>query len=270
MDRVSSFLTILDRSQFPTVAVEKDLDKTLARKVSMRYAVFMLIAIVFCSVATGQDEEGLRISRYETQRIRDVFQKPIMLDEFELVEDQRKEIKAAFNVFHDAVREMRDLKGKQRMGFFADAEDRLAEKILNEILLPHQRNRFAQVLNQQRIVDRAGSYAEFVVQDLSEELELTNDQIEALKKERAKNKKVMFNAVRKLQKQMEMQLAKEREFTLQQLTAKQREALERRIGDKFVGRGIGSVLNDVVFQYSEHERELETAEKRKKREGKKP
>lgn len=160
--------------------------------------------------------------------------------ELEIVDDQVEKLQALSSSMRDQMREMfsgfRDLSDDERRAKFQEVRGKMEqqrEKLqgqINEILLPHQRDRLKQVALQMQMRYRGTSG---VLSDrLAEELDITDEQKEQL---RAKAEEVRKELDEKIQKAR----TEAREALFEVLTPDQRAKLKDLLGDEFQTDGGG-------------------------------
>jgi Spy/CpxP family protein refolding chaperone len=176
--------------------------------------------------------------------------------ELDLVEDQVAKLREIGEQMRDDMRgafegvnfqDFRDLSEEEREARMAPIREKMqkvtenAQKEIDQVLLPHQRERLKQIVVQSNI-RRQGTSGALTSGALADELKITPEQVEAL---RAKQQEVQ----EEMRKEIEQLQAEAREKVLSVLTAEQRAKLNSLMGNPiefappqfggFGGRGPG-------------------------------
>jgi Spy/CpxP family protein refolding chaperone len=144
----------------------------------------------------------------------------------ELGEKMREDMRGAFEGVN--FQEFRDLSEEEREARMAPIREKMqkvtadAQKEIDQVLLPHQRERLKQIVVQSN-VRRQGTSGALTSGTLAEELKITPEQVEAL---RAKQEEVQAE----MQKEIQQLQAEGREKVLSVLTAEQRAKLTSLMG----------------------------------------
>ncbi len=154
--------------------------------------------------------------------------------ELEIVDDQVKKIQALGDEMREQMRDLysglRDLSQEERQAKFAELREKSAElqkelsAKVDEVLLPHQRDRLKQIGLQMQMRYRGTSG--LLTDQLAEDLNITDEQKEKL---RAKAEEVR----KSLEEQIAKARAEARDELLEVLTPEQREKLKALLGDDF-------------------------------------
>jgi len=163
--------------------------------------------------------------------------------ELELVEDQKEKLAAITDAMRSSMREvysgLRDLSPEERREKFASLRDdfrQLAEEAeakVDEMLLPHQKDRLQQITLQARL-QRQGTVSALTSDALADTLNLSEEQQKMLREKEAEVREELREKIEKLREDA-------REELLGVLTTAQRQQLEQLLGKDFdtdnLGRG---------------------------------
>jgi hypothetical protein len=158
---------------------------------------------------------------------------PSVQKDLELVGDQLKQLQELQKDFSAQMKEqIGDLSkggiGPDRFKGLGELVQKLREQQktqMQELLLPHQIDRLKQVALQKQM-DRSGAAGALTSSEVAEQLGITDEQKERLKKREKEIKEELAKKVVQLREEARQEL-------LQELTAKQREQLKQMTGEKF-------------------------------------
>lgn len=155
--------------------------------------------------------------------------------ELEIVDEQVEKLQELRDKMREQMREqfqgLRDLSDDERRTRFEELRGKMEEqakdmqKQVDEILMPQQRQRLAQISLQQRL-QRAGTIEGLTSGELAEELGITPEQ-KADMEERAKE------AQKELQEKIAKARTEARDKILSGLTAEQKDKIKKLLGDEF-------------------------------------
>lgn len=148
--------------------------------------------------------------------------------ELELVPEQQEKIERLQSDMRNDMRslfgELRDATAEERRERFAEFREN-SEKALDDILLPQQRDRLAQIRRQLQLRQRGGG-SSAINDRLADELELSNAQKEKLREVQEEVRAELREQIEKLQEEA-------REKVLGILTPSQKQRYEELIGERF-------------------------------------
>jgi hypothetical protein len=161
----------------------------------------------------------------------DILRRADVREELEIVEDQIKDLETIGEEMRTRARELfgglRDLDPEQRREKLRESFRQIAEEAENKVskvLLPHQMKRMKQLTYQMRF--RGGTGRALTDGDLAEELEISEEQREALRKKAEEVEAELRQKVNQLRKEAQDKL-------LSVLSAEQRKKFEEMIGEPF-------------------------------------
>jgi len=163
---------------------------------------------------------------------------PQIQSELDLLPDQKAaldKIRADMTArLQDAYKEFKDVAPMERQAKYLEVYGRIGadtDKRVAEVLLPHQTKRIRQIALQMRLANSGyGSATALNSDDVAKELNITPDQIEALKKRETELRQEIQEKTREFYKKL---TEESREKLLSVLTAAQREKLNELQGEKF-------------------------------------
>lgn len=142
----------------------------------------------------------------------------------ELRDKLREEMRSQFQGFRDLSEDERRTRFEEMRGKMEERAKEM-QKEVDEILLPQQRERLAQISLQQRL-QRAGTVDGLTSGELAEELGITEEQ-----------KKAMQEAAQAAEKELQEKIAKARaearDKILDTLTSEQKEKIKKMLGSEF-------------------------------------
>jgi len=152
--------------------------------------------------------------------------------EIDLVPAQEVDLRKLREDIRDRMREtfsrMRDASEEERRVIFAEAREvgREMEARAESILMPHQVDRVRQIMIQQQMRGRGGAGSALTSGRIADELGLTEEQIEELRKKAEEAQEEMRQKLEELRKQAE-------EKILSALTPEQRAKWQKMVGEPF-------------------------------------
>ncbi|MDB2686797.1 hypothetical protein N9Y42_06255 [Mariniblastus sp.] len=161
-------------------------------------------------------------------------------EELELVDDQIEEIKELGDEMRSSMREMfserrdemRNASNEERREMWSEMQEEMKEQYaelkpkVEGVLLPAQVKRLAEIRMQATVRQSGGLTSERGSQALKDQLNLTDDQLEAMKEKAAEVRKSLVAKVAKLRKEAEAEV-------LSVLDTEQREKYEELMGESY-------------------------------------
>ena len=161
-------------------------------------------------------------------------------EELELVDDQIEEIKELGDEMRDSMREMyssrrgemQDATNQERREIWAELQEEMKTQYaelkpkVESVLLPAQVERLAEIKMQATVRRSGGLTSERGSQALKEQLDISDDQLEAMKEKAAEVRKSLEQKVAKLRKEAESEV-------LSVLDPEQRTKYEEMMGEAF-------------------------------------
>jgi Spy/CpxP family protein refolding chaperone len=145
--------------------------------------------------------------------------------ELEIVDDQLQELEAIGEEMRDSFQGFRDMSEDERADRMREITADF-EKRVNEVLLPHQQKRLKQITAQFQARGREGVTGALTEGNLADELKITEEQREKLRKVGEEARAEMDEKMRKLREEMEQKI-------LAVLTDEQRSQYKELMGEPF-------------------------------------
>ena len=207
--------------------------------VSSIATVVALMMFGFVSQAEAQRGGGGRGGRDQSNELSLLGNEKVQ-EELELVDDQVQEIEELGDEMRTKMREMfssrrEDMQGasnEERREMWTEMQEELKEQYaelkpkVESVLLPAQVKRLAEIKMQATIRQSGGLTSERGSQALKDQLNLTDDQIEAMKEKAAEVRETMAAKVAKLRKEAEAEV-------LSVLDSEQREKYKELMGESY-------------------------------------
>lgn len=145
--------------------------------------------------------------------------------ELEIVDDQLQELEAIGEEMRDSFQGFREMSEDERADRMREITADF-EKRVNEVLLPHQQKRLKQITSQFQTRGREGVAGALTEGNLADELKITDEQREKLRKVGEEARAEMEEKTRKLREEMELKI-------LDVLTDEQRRQYKELMGEPF-------------------------------------
>ena len=182
------------------------------------------------------------------------------LNDLEIVKDQREEIQKIRTRLTAEISELLTPPRKPSFMLTIDKTYKAAfTEIVDGILLPHQRTRFTQLLNQKLLVDNCqSSYVRFLLQKVDKKLNLTVNQKESLSSLQDETSHSLKEEIEKFQANIAKILANERADSFKILDAEQSSMLKTMLGDRIWGMGEGEESSWILEQFIKEKKKTPT------------
>ena len=215
-----------------------------------------MIVLLFCMVLFQQDDPIPSDRDYLS-----MFINSELLDDVEVVTEQRKDIATVIRDMHAEIRSNMGPNADPTRPSRKDLEKSAIEKIWLHILLPSQRQRFVELLNRKKLAAHGtGSYSKFLIGDgealLKEKKSgLSESQIKSLTKASEDTQTKLDLASEEYMNKVAAVLNEDREKVVQTLNAEQGKVFTSLFGDRVFGKKDGEAfVSNILRRYVQKQR----------------
>lgn len=200
----------------------------------------MLVAILFaitfltrCGYTQAQDLP--KINNLRSQQLMAKFGSSIVLNDLELVLSQRTRINEVFDELKEELLAIRKSKSGSRIKAIEACNAISFKKVFDEVLLPHQRVRFIQLVHQGEVRRLGGGLSKYIVQPgIRSQIGITNEQVNAIDAVQSKHVQEMEAAADEFRKRIAAILAEEEKEAMLLLGEEKAKKVADLIGERNV------------------------------------
>ena len=220
------------------------------RSVSLGVLIF---AMLFSTSAVYGQQQELAESGLKPQHFLTMLRNREFLDDLEAIPSQREAIQ---KLYGDLKTEFKNnatnsqLSPTERSNYIELGVTRGLEKVWSEILLPHQRKRFVQLIHQKELQRYAGNLAKYMSEKADTYLDLTADQKRKLEEIQKANEELLKKEAEAFRIRVAEIIAKGKKDAIDVLDDEQKSLISKRIGDRVYNLKEGSeavtILNQIL------------------------
>jgi len=224
----------------------------------------LILVIATITVFFAQDvQEKQKFTDVQMGNILRILSDKQVVGDIEPTKDQRAETKEILDARQKELKRIGDLAKEMTLPHeqiiekVKQSDKECFEKIFYDVLLPHQRDRVLQLVARQELNSVSGSFSIYLSRKVGEELGVTKVQKEKLSEIRKEKLKLLYEEARVFRDKINKIVADEKDECLDVMTAKQKESLDKILGDKYSGKGFNFWAASIVRNFMMEQRDAE-------------